>query len=132
MIRRSVIALLLVITVLCVAPLASSSKASAFDPFGILCSNSKGQGAVCEESGKGGTNPLTGPNGLLLKIANIIAALTGLVAIIVIIVAGWRYITSAGEAAKVQSAKSALTFAIIGLIVVVLADSIISLILSRL
>jgi len=57
----------------------------------------------------------------------IISALLGiaaLISVIYIIVGGFSYITSSGNAEKVQSATKTITYAIIGLIVIALAFAI--------
>ena len=50
------------------------------------------------------------------------AIIVGVVAIIMIIVGGFRYITSGGDSSKVGSAKNTIIYAIIGLILVALAQ----------
>jgi hypothetical protein cdivTM_30108 len=48
-----------------------------------------------------------------------------------IIYSGLRYITSAGDAAKTKSAQSTLTYAVVGLIVAILAWAIVNMVLDR-
>jgi len=45
----------------------------------------------------------------------------GVIAVIVIIVAGFMYVTSGGDAAKVVKAKNAILYAVIGLVIIILA-----------
>lgn len=47
--------------------------------------------------------------------------IAGVIAVIVIIVAGFMYVTSGGDAAKVVKAKNAILYAVVGLIVIILA-----------
>lgn len=108
------------------------ASAHAFDVFGNACSAGGTDSAVCQEKGNGKTNPLTGSDGLLIKIANIIALIAGTVAVFIIIIGGSRYITSGGDASKVESAKSTVASAAIGLGVIASADLIISFVLSKL
>jgi heme O synthase-like polyprenyltransferase len=56
----------------------------------------------------------------------IIAA--GVVAVIFIIYAGFRYVTSEGDQKRIDSARKTLTWSIIGLIIVIMAYFIVSLI----
>ncbi|MBL8122451.1 hypothetical protein JNM87_06935 [Candidatus Saccharibacteria bacterium] len=49
-----------------------------------------------------------------------------------IMVSGFRYITSGGDSQKIASAKNTLIGAIIGLVVIALAQTIITFVLSRL
>lgn len=52
----------------------------------------------------------------------------GVVAVIFIIVAGYKYLTSGGDAKKLEGAQKTLTFAIIGLFLIVFSFFIINLI----
>jgi heme/copper-type cytochrome/quinol oxidase subunit 2 len=60
----------------------------------------------------------------------ILSVVVGIVAVVMIVVAGFRYITSAAEPAKVTAAKNTLMYAIIGLIIVVLAQVIVRFVLK--
>ena len=76
-------------------------------------------------------NPIAGPNGLLIKIANVIAVIAGMVIVIMIIVAGIRYITSSGDSAGIQKAKDTILHSLIGLIVIVLARVLVTFVVNR-
>ena len=52
--------------------------------------------------------------------------IVGIVAVIMIIVSGIMYTTSGGDPAKVKKAKDALTVAVIGLIIALLAAVIVN------
>ncbi len=78
------------------------------------------------------TNPLTGTGGLLYKAASVIAVIAGVAAVISIIVGGIRYITSGGDTQKVTSAKHTIVGALVGLVVIVLAQTIITFFIKRL
>jgi lysylphosphatidylglycerol synthetase-like protein (DUF2156 family) len=56
---------------------------------------------------------------------NIISLVVGVIAVIMLFVGGLKYITSTGDAAKVTSAKDTILYAIIGLVVVALAQVIV-------
>ncbi|MFC1640780.1 hypothetical protein ACFL2D_01880 [Patescibacteria group bacterium] len=58
---------------------------------------------------------------VVIAVINWILAITAAVAILVLIVGGFRYITSAGNDKRVQAAKTTITYAIVGLIIVLLA-----------
>lgn len=65
--------------------------------------------------------PTISANAVFTNILDIVYFVIGIVAVIVIIFAGIRYSTSAGNAANVTKAKNALVYAIVGLVVVLLA-----------
>lgn len=58
---------------------------------------------------------------LLANALNTVYLVCGILAIIVIIVAGYFYVTSSGNATNVEKAKNAIISAVIGLVVVLLA-----------
>jgi hypothetical protein len=112
-------------------PLACASSVFAADPLADACATAP-DSATCQSRGNPDTNPLTGTNGTLYRVATIIAVVAGLVAVIVIMVSGFRYVTSGGDAQKTASARSALIGAIVGLVIIVLAQSIITIIVRSL
>ena len=71
-------------------------------------------------------------NNIVHTIVNLLSAVVGIVAVIMIIVGGFRYITSGGNDASVTSAKNTILYAIIGLVVVALAQVIVRFTLSKL
>src|SRR5690242_5987264 len=124
--------LLFLASILAFGALIAPAPALAFDPFGPICSIGGGSSAVCQEKDKNTTNPLTGKNGLFIGISNILAIVAGLTAVIIIIVSGLKYVLAAGDPAKTKGAKDSIIGAVIGLVVIGLADSLITLVLSRL
>ena len=71
-------------------------------------------------------------NKIVKTIVNLLSAIVGLVAVIMIIVGGFRYITSGGNDTSVTAAKNTILYAIIGLVVVALAQIIVRFTLSKL
>lgn len=84
-------------------------------------------------------NASTTPNGiptltgeqLLRNGLNITYFAAGTVAVIVIIIAGINYVTSTGDAGKVTKAKNMLTYAVVGLIIVLVAFAITNFVIGR-
>jgi hypothetical protein len=71
-------------------------------------------------------------NNIVHTVVNLLSAIVGIVAVIMIIVGGFRYITSGGNDASVTAAKNTILYAIIGLVVVALAQIIVRFTLSKL
>jgi len=67
-----------------------------------------------------------GVTGIFSKVVDVLTIVVGALAIIMIILSGYKYITSAGDAGKVASAKSTLIYALVGIAVVVLAHVIVT------
>jgi hypothetical protein len=124
----------LLLSLAVLAPLVMSSGAlAAWNPLqGIDCTGTASKSAVCQDASHPRTNPLVGPDGLLVKIANVIAVIAGIAAVIIIILAGLRLVTSGGNTDDAVGARRAVIYAAVGLIVIALARAIIILILSRL
>jgi hypothetical protein len=62
---------------------------------------------------------------------NVLSAVIGIIAVIMIIYAGFRYVTSAGSEGGVKAAKNAIVYAIIGLVVVALAQVIVHFVIAN-
>jgi hypothetical protein len=104
-----------------VPALASTAYAATIDES--LCSGSEAAATGdasggCGDTGTDGSTIATAAN----KIVNIFSVIVGAVAIIMIIYGGFRYITSGGDSNSVGSAKNTLIYAIVGLIIVALAQ----------
>lgn len=111
---------------------ALPTAAYAFDPFAAVCNVGGSGSTVCNEKANNSTNPLVGPTGLILIIAYTVATVAGIAAVIILMVSGFRYITSGGDPAKAESAKHGIFNALIGIAVILLATSIISFVLGKL
>lgn len=70
-------------------------------------------------------------NRFIRRIINILSAIVGVVAVIMIIVGGFRYITSGGNDTSVTGAKNTILYAIIGLVIVALAQVIVHFVLGK-
>ncbi len=62
---------------------------------------------------------------------NILLFLIGAVAVIVIIIGGIKYVTSNGESSAVQSAKNTIMYAVVGLLVAILAFAIVNFVVTQ-
>ena len=61
---------------------------------------------------------------------NIILWVVGVAAVIVIIVAGLKYVTSSGNPSAVSSAKTTILYAVIGLVIAITAYAIVNFVLK--
>ena len=62
---------------------------------------------------------------------NLFSSVVGIIAVVMIIIGGVRYITSNGDSGNVNNAKNTILYAIIGLVVVALAQIIVRFVLAR-
>lgn len=102
----------------------------AFDPLAAGCRQGAGRSSVCQTQPAG--NPLFGTNGVITKATSIVAMVVGAAAVIMIIVGGFKYITSSGDSTSVESAKNTILFAVIGLVIALVAQSIVIFVLRKL
>jgi hypothetical protein len=77
-------------------------------------------------------NSIYGPNGILTKAARIVALLVGIASVIMIIIGGLRYVMASGDPNSINGAKNSIIYAIVGLIVALVATGIIQFVLDRL
>ncbi|MCA9337638.1 hypothetical protein KC951_02940 [Candidatus Saccharibacteria bacterium] len=86
--------------------------------------------AICNDANPD-EDPIFGKNGaatITLSIASIVLAV---IAIFVIIIAGLRIITAAGDSHTISSARNQILYAVIGLVVAAIAQGIVQLVLSK-
>ncbi len=87
-------------------------------PFGV---------DTCNTQTTGGNQTLAGYAATAI---NVLSLIVGIIAVIMIIYGGLRYITSGGSSEGVGSAKNIIIYAIIGLIIVALAQLIVHFLLN--
>ncbi len=76
-------------------------------------------------------DPTTKVNTILTLVINMFSLVVGVAAVIMIIVGGLRYIISGGDSGSVTSAKNTILYAIIGLVIVALAQFIVKFVLNK-
>jgi len=110
------------------APLASAATTTQ-------SSTSAAANQVCAgiaATGSAGCNGSdTSLNSIIGIAINIFSIIIGITAVIMIMTAGFKYITSNGDSGQIGSAKNTLIYSIIGLIIVALAQSIVHFVLNR-
>lgn len=114
-------------SLLLVASLAAGLSAPALADGATTFTNDACQG-ISQLGGGDSCAPGSSSSGVtnIVKIIiTILSYVVGVVAVIMIIIAGLSYVTSGGDSNKVSSAKSTLLYALIGLVVAVLAQFIV-------
>ncbi len=95
----------------------SVQATSVFD----VCSNNQeiSQTNVCRTiKTKGSSNAGTS---LIQSITSIFSYIAGIAAVILIILAGFQFVTSGGDSKKVQQARDTILYAVIGIVIVLIA-----------
>lgn len=100
---------------------AAAPHAAAIDLW-KGCSGAS-QSAVCKGKGDEVTTPIK-------NLINTAMILLGITAVIAIIIGGFKFITANGDSSAVNSAKNIILYAVIGLIVALLAWAIVSFVVN--
>jgi cytochrome bd-type quinol oxidase subunit 2 len=127
---RKTIATLIAGLALAIVPVLVPVAVHAADIGGQLkCgSNLDASGSGCDSNVTTGSSNL---NGVITDIVNIFSVIVGIVSVIMIIYGGFRYVTSGGDSGNVSSAKNTIIYAVIGLVVVALAQFIVQFVLDK-
>lgn len=137
LISSSVVALMLAFGFGFVVPVAVNAKAdNAIQQE--LCkgirtaegSTTDGEANTVGCYGEAGTDA-SGIQKIVRTVINIFSLLVGSVSVIMIIVGGFKYITSGGDSGKVGGAKNTIVYALIGLVLVALSQVIVRFVLSN-
>ena len=116
------------------APVVAHADNTSANPQEAVCYGA-GNLKIAPDPGTGncpdGTQATTGVNNILTDAINVFSVIVGVISVIMIIVGGFHYITSGGSQEKVKKAKDTLVYAIIGLIIVALAQVIVRFVLGK-
>ncbi len=110
---------------------------------GVTSAQANIQGSLCDGTefapapvdGSSGSCDTAGSTGsvqsAISTAVDLLSWVVGIVSVIMIIVGGFRYITSGGASDKVTGAKNTIIYAIIGLVIVALAQFIVNFVLNQ-
>jgi hypothetical protein len=130
---------------LAAAPVQSVSATSVGDDCTNLSDEDKKAGLVCCPKGTKKANKVAETYakcnldddsqkndlmGTISVIINVIIGIIGLVAVVVIILGGFQYMTSSGDSTKVKKAKDTILYGIVGLVIALLAYAIVNFVLG--
>lgn len=110
----------IVLAVLLVTGVALDSQVSAQAAEEQVCAAIGG----CDDGG-------TQVSDVIKTVINIMSAVGGIIAVIMIIIGGIKYTTSNGDSNSAASAKNTIIYALVGLVVVAFAQVIVQFVLQR-
>ena len=90
------------------------------------------EGSTDVTRGDGQPATLFEDGGIFTTIINILLFIIGVIAVIMLIIGGIRYVVSGGDQAAVTAAKNTILYAIIGIIVAILAYAIVNFVITGL
>lgn len=125
---KTILTSVLMMAGLMTAPLAISSVTYAAN-VDEACQGvaSIGGGNACNSDADAGRL-----SNFIKKIINILLFLIGAIAVIMIIIGGLRYVTSGGDQSQVSGAKNTILYAVVGLVIAVMAYAIVNFVLGAL
>lgn len=115
-------------------PLLSAQGSGEVNPLSEACRNNSGA-TLCKDNSieqSHGSNSIYGRNGIITKATRIISMVAGVAAIIVLIIAGLRYVLASGDPANVTKARNTITYALVGIAVAAAAQGIVVFVLDKL
>lgn len=129
-IRRSVLSIVAVLSLtlfLSATPaIAASCSAPNLTPKEqIRCGSCTASGNSCS-SGSG-----QGVQDTVVNVINILSMVGGALAVIMLIVGGMRYVISAGNPEATKSARSTIIYALVGLVIIAVAQIIVQFVLNK-
>lgn len=77
-----------------------------------------------------GTNPLFGPSGLLTQLAQWMVYAISIISVVMIIYGAFRYVISGGDSSATKSARDTILYAVVGLIVAISSQAIVTFVLK--
>lgn len=102
---------------------ASHAAASGFSSINAIQNGACGASGVnstdCSSSSSKANSSI---NGVIKRVINIFSVVGGIVVVIMIAIGGFRYATSGGNEQAIATAKKTLMYALIGLVIIVLAQ----------
>jgi hypothetical protein len=114
-------------------------KAAAYDVFNKACTgtiDSTGRSpTVCNDKDKPQTtssNSIYGRDGIFTKALNLVSIVVGLAAVVMLLLGGFKFVSSTGDSTKVASARRAVMYAIVGVLTALFAQGIVLFVLDKL
>lgn len=101
----------------------------------VMVSAQNNKDAVCKgialTGGDCNADSGTELNKVIEGVINVVSALVGIVAVVMIMIGGFKYITSGGDSNSVNGAKNTILYALVGLVIVALAQVIVQFTLRK-
>lgn len=119
---------IIIAAVMVLVPILVPSVAFAQTAKESIC-----QGAGLAGGGSTNCDPGTGPKveDAISAAINLISIIVGVIAVIMVIIGGLKYIMSSGDSNNINSAKNTILYAIIGLVIVAFAQVIVKFVLKK-
>jgi len=88
------------------------------------------QDGADSSKGKDQQSDLFGDNGVFKTITSVLLFIIGAISVIMLIIGGIRYVVSGGDSGAVTSAKNTILYAIVGIVVAILAYALVNFVIG--
>lgn len=99
-------------------------SAQAADLFGKACDGANKNTAVCQNKDEGASKEQAANQ--VQEVINLILFALGIIAVIMIIYGGFRFVLANGDPGQVKTARETIMYAVIGLVVAILSYTIVN------
>lgn len=113
-----------------VLALGVSLVAPVFQPANVQAFDQGLQDGADSSKGKDQQSDLFGNDGVFKTITNVLLFIIGAISVIMLIVGGIRYVVSGGDSSAVTSAKNTILYAVVGIVVAILAYALVNFVIS--
>lgn len=118
----------LFVPVLSIGVVAAATATSNDPTSGAKSAICSGIGVASGSCSSGGNSTI---DTVLSNVLNLLSLIAGFAGVVMIIISGIRFITAQGDSSGVASARSALTYALVGLVIAALAQVIVHFVLGK-
>lgn len=123
--KRLVLALLLLVGLMSFTPQLAFAAETAQD---AVC---EGLGAVSGTNGCEQADGEEAVDSILITVVNILSIIGATIAVIMIIIAGIRFVTSSGDSGSTATARNTIIYAVVGLVIIALSQLIVRFVVER-
>lgn len=115
-----------------VLALGVSAVTTVMQPVDSYAQGAEGglSGGAQSAKGEDQQENLFGDGGLFQTITNVLLFVIGAVSVIMLIIGGIRYVVSGGDSSAVTSAKNTILYAVIGIVVAILAYAMVNFVIT--
>lgn len=129
--RKSILTFSLLLGLLTPLAFAGTANAGLFDGAKQEACAGAQLSTPLQPCDKSAQEKLGGPNGIITKVVDLMSIIVGVIAVIMIIISGIRFVTSNGDTNKITSARNTFIYALVGLVLVAFAQVIVKLVLTK-
>lgn len=115
-----------------VLALGVSATAGVLQPVDSYAQGAEGglAGGATSAKGEDQQENLFGDGGLFQTITNVLLFIIGAISVIMLIIGGIRYVVSGGDSSAVTGAKNTILYAVIGIVVAILAYAMVNFVIT--